>query len=90
MAYTCPSCGQKAQRCGPKNSRSAAIVGGMAGVLLSHAFTFRFQCRSCGGQFKLSEMPSGTGGKVLLGTLGALAFAVALIVGVIWLILSMN
>ena len=62
------------------------MLGGVAGVLLSHAFTFRFACGSCGGKFKLREMPPGAGGKVLLGTLSALVGTLAIIAGVIWFI----
>jgi len=87
MAYQCPKCGGAARRL--PGGGAGAMMGGAAGALLAAAFSFKFHCPRC-GSLKLSEMPPGTGGKVLLGSLALVLIAVALVVGVIVLLMHMD
>ena len=45
------------------------VIGSVFYPMIFFACTFRFHCRTCAREFNLSEMPAGTGGKALLGTL---------------------
>jgi len=79
VGYNCPECGGKAGRATPKAGAGAAALGGALLPLILFAFTFRFHCPTCVKDFRLNEMPAGTLGKALLGTLAAVMIAVALI-----------
>jgi predicted RNA-binding Zn-ribbon protein involved in translation (DUF1610 family) len=87
MAYQCPKCGGKASRVG--GGGGGAFGGGLVGALLASAFSFKFKCDRC-GDLSLNEMPPGTGGKVLAGSLTMIVIALAVLIGVICLLVSMN
>ena len=85
MAYKCPRCGHPVQR---GFSSGAATAGGMAGMLFHAAFG-AFVCKSC---WKISrgEFPAEDRTKMVVGSSVLVLVAIALVIGVIWLIAALN
>ena len=85
MAYQCPRCGGPVQR---GTSSAAGVAGGAMGALLYSAFGSP-RCKGCGPVAR-REFPPEVQRQMLLGSVGLLAIAVVLFVGVIALVVALR
>ena len=83
MAYQCPRCGGPVQR---GSSSTAGVAGGAVGALLYSAFGSP-RCKSC-GPIARREFSPDVQRQMMLGSVGLVAIAVALFVGVMALVIS--
>lgn len=84
MSHKCPRCGEPVQR---GYSSGAQAAAGLVGALFYAAFA-AFECKKC-GKIDRSEFPPEVRNKMTSITLLLIIGAIALAIGIIWIIATM-
>ena len=85
MAYQCPRCGDPVSR---NYSTTAQLAGGLVGALVVGAFG-AFGCKKC-GKIPRAEFPVDVQNRMMRGSFGMVAGAIALFVIVIVALVALN
>ena len=81
MAYKCPRCGAPVKR---GHSGGAQAAAGLVGALFCSAFG-SFVCKKC-GKIPRKEFPAEIQSKMATGSIVMVIAAIALALGIIWLV----